>query len=100
MRIVQGSDGVEVRFVVKDDNGTVVKLDDCSVLCEIKKTTISIPTKTTTILDPTNGLCSIVLSKDDLDIGDCYYVFQLVVNFPDGKVFRSGSDKFFVEAKI
>lgn len=99
MTLVQGTDGVELVFTVKNESGQIVNLNGTEVKFMCRKTDVSFQ-KPCTILNAMQGICSVVLSETDLDIGDCIYFYQINVKFSDIKEYRSSKESFFVEARL
>ena len=99
LTLVQHSDGVPLRLIVKNVDGEVIPLTGSEVSFHYKKTDKT-EVKTCSIVDAAKGICKVILNEADLDIGDCHYYYQLHVKFSDTQEYISARDSFYVEAVI
>lgn len=97
--IKAGDNGTEYEFLIRDA-GEIVPLNGATVDIVIKNGARRL-VKNATITDAANGICNIMLTREDL-ANPGLYVVQGVVKFPDSgdKDFASDAEKFSVGGRI
>ena len=97
MTFYKGDDGILLRFRIKSNDG-VVNITGATIIAIIKKSDIIVE-KPADIIDAENGICTVTLSKQDIDsIGT--YSLQGYVKFSESRGFYSKIIKFKVEDTV
>lgn len=87
--VYKGDNGTLLTFTVKDERNKTVNLTGATVTMKIKKASdIPLEEKVANIVNASEGICSVTLFENDLDIVS-RYTFQLTVLLPNSNKYST-----------